>query len=173
MKVTSQMVKALQKRIDVTYEEAERMLLKTNGNLDRAEELLKKQQDSAMARLTKEIERIYRELLTYYLKVTRKDKIIMDIPLLVVVGLFIIMTSDSKIWVGIVSIGIILISECTVAIHRVIKEEERIIRKEAFEEAKAEGPAKADQENRVETALKTENDEDKSDDDYYEITIEK
>jgi len=177
MKVTSQMVQELQKRIDVTYEEAERILLRTNGNLDRAEEILEKQENSGFSRLMDEVGRIYRELLTYYLKVTRNDKIIVDLPLIVVIGLYLIMTVDSKVWVGIVSIGIILISESTLTIHRVMKEDERIVKTgdqgpksstRVDEKAvDSDGPSKPV----VEPGQATIKEED--DDDYYEITIEK
>ena len=177
MKVTSQMVKELQKRIDVTYEEAERILLRTNGNVDRAEEILRKQQNSGLSRLMDEVGRIYKELLTYYLKVTRNDKTILDIPLVVIIGLYLIMTVDSKIWVGIVSIGIILISESTLNIYRVTKEEERIVRTDVKSKDTAntdiEEPLSVDEPSEPEVEkVQTTNKED-DDDDYYEITIEK
>lgn len=177
MKVTSQMVKELQKRIDVTYEEAERVLLRTNGNIDRAEELMNKQQNSGLSRLMDEIARIYKELLTYYLKITRKDKTMIDIPLVVIVGLYLIMTVDSKIWVGIVSIGIILISESSLNIYKVTKDEERIVRTASkIQDAESE-PTEESVLKDVPTPPKvgrvqTTNKEDDGDD-YYEITIEK
>lgn len=176
MKVTSEMVKSLQKRIDVTYEEAERILLKTNGNIDRAEALLKNQQTSTMKKMMDEIERIYKELLTYYLKVTRKEKVVIDLPLAIVVGLFLIMTVDSKIWVAIVSIGIILISECTVNIYRVTKEKDLIVHNEPNKESRMDVKKKnlvgENESRKVEPGVMGDHDHD-DDDDYYEITIEK
>lgn len=128
MKITGDMVRDLQQRIDVTYEEAERTLRRTRGDLDEAEAILKRQQGSRLNKLGDEVNRIYKELLTYYLKIVRKEKTVLDLPLLIPLGLFILMTTDSKIWVGVVTIGIILISESTVSIYRVEKEDKRVVR---------------------------------------------
>ena len=127
MKVTGDMVRDLQQRVDVTYEEAERVLRRTRGDVDEAEILIKRRQESRLNRLTEEGGRIYRELLTYYVKIIRKGKTLVDLPLMILVGLFLIMTTDSKIWVGVVSIGVILISESTLSIYRIEKKDSRII----------------------------------------------
>ena len=184
MKVTSDMVKDLQKRVDVTYEEAERVLLKTSGNIDRAEHLLNRRRNSKTSRFFDETGRIYRELLTYYFKITRKEAILINVPLLVVVGLFLVLTMDSKIWVGIITIGLILLSESDVAIYRVEAEDERIIRNESKGDGQSDAEETVDKEvakpttekveKEVDNALATdETDKKDDDDDYYEITIEK
>lgn len=184
MKVTSDMVKDLQKRVDVTYEEAERILLKTSGNIDRAEYLLNRRRNSMTSRFLDETGRIYRELLTYYFKITRKEAIIVNVPLLVVVGLFLVLTMDSKIWVGVITIGLILLSESDVAIDRVEVEDERIIRNEPKGDRQSDQEASVDKEvpkptperaeKEVDDAMATnERDTKDDDDDYYEITIEK
>lgn len=183
MKVTSDMVKDLQRRVDVTYEEAERMLLKTSGNIDRAEHLLNRRKASRSSRFFDEVNRLYRELLTYYFKITRKEAVLVNVPLLVVVGLFLVLTMDSKIWVGVITIGLILLSESDVAIYRVEVDDERIIRNDP----KDEGPhgtrpkEPSYQASKAETMKAQDGDQPTSDgidkkdddDDYYEITIEK
>lgn len=172
MKVTSDMVKALQGRIDVTYEEAEKALIKTDGDIDRAEHLLYRRRNAGFARLLAEGERIYRESLTYYVKIVRRDKTVMDLPLLIMVGLFLLMNQDSKLWVAVVAIGLIFISESTVTIYRVQRQ------KKDFMETAA--PTETGDERDLETPETTEeapSEEHKNtkddDDDYYEITIKK
>lgn len=184
MKVTSQQVKELQRRVDVTYEEAERILLKVGGDIDKAEHHFNRKRRSGLSKVMDEAGRIYRELITYFLKITRKDKTVLDLPLIIVVGLFLIMTVDSKIWVSIVGIGIILISESTVNIYKVEKEEERIIKNDPIADeapmapkASEEQPASASVEGMSTETVNDDNSNEPAkkdnDDDYYEITIEK
>lgn len=191
MKVTSDRVKELQSRIDVTYEEAERVLLTTSGNIDRAVYLLEKRRESKTSRFMEEAHRIYKEALTYYFKIVRKGQVVVNVPLLIVVGLFLIMTVDSKIWVAVVTIGIILISESTVTIYKVENEDGFIVKNKPAEgetELKrrppesegtsAETNAKTDvppkkKEIPLEKTQQLAEDEKDDDDDFYEITIEK
>ena len=190
MKVTSDMVKDLQKRVDVTYEEAERILIKTSGNIDKAEHLINRRRNSKTSRFMDEAERIYKELLTYYFKITRKEEILVNVPLLVVVGLFLVMTMDTKIWVGIITIGLILLSESDVSIYRGDVDDEGIVQNEPEKKTKTKkdedvttteagpSPETVDEKDVVLEATDTREDKEvikkkDDDDDYYEITIEK
>lgn len=166
MKVTSDMVKELQSRIEVTYEEAEKVLLRTNGGLDRAEHILYRKKNSTFSRFSEEAGRIYHESLTYYFKITRGQKIVMDMPLLIIVGLFLIMNADAKIWVGIVTVGIILLSESSVTIYRVKKDQAS---ETVHKDEEAEAPVK----DETETEGTDKDMKDDDDDDFYEITIKK
>lgn len=173
MKVTSDMVKALQGRIDVTYEEAEKALIKTDGDIDRAEHLLHRRRNTGFARLLEEGERIYRESLTYYVKIIRRDKTVMDLPLLIIVGLFLLMNQDSKLWVAVVAVGLIFISESTVTIYRVQRQKKDLMETEAPRETADEPEAEVEATEAMDEAPSEEHKNTKDDDDYYEITIKK
>ncbi len=182
MKVSDKLVRELQKRVDTTYEEAEKALHRCDNDIDAAERYLRDREESRMNRLQDEIGRIYRELLTYYVKILRKEKTVLDIPLAVVVLFFLLLTSDSKIWMSVIVIGIILISESTVSLYRLEKDQDPIVdesnskeeefeRTSTFEEAKAHPDRAADMNGSSEVSEVTKSKDD--DDDYYEITIEK
>ena len=169
MKVTDEQVRTLQKRIDITYEEAERFIRRADGDIDKAEHLVREHRDTFTYKATQEINRIYKEVLTYYIKITRKNKTVLDLPLLVIVGLFMVLASDSKVWVAIICIGLILLSESSVAIYRMEASDERIVRND---EKVKEPEGKSDSLEEVKVAETDEEDKDQ-DDDFYEITIDK
>lgn len=157
MKVTSQQVKALQKRIDVTYEEAEKFINKSNGNLDEAEKLVRAQRETMLYKWMTEIQRLIKELLTYHIKITTGDKEVVNLPLAIVFGLFMIMAVDTKIWVAVISMGLILVSESVVSVDRVEKDTNRIIQKDGHEHSthKDEDVGEEEQEQEHGTAHET------------------
>lgn len=173
MKITSEDVKAVQQRIEVTYEEAERYLIKADGDIELAVYRLSKRQESSLSKFIEEAKRIGLELLTYYIKIEKKDKVFLNFPLAFLVLFFAIVTMDTKIWVLVVSMGIILISESQVSIYKEEKLEDSVVEplsktvKEAFEESTK------DDQTSIKEAEETLNKVDDDDDDYYEITIEK
>lgn len=198
MKITSEDVKAVQRRVDITYEEAEKYLIKANGDIDLAIFIINKRKETLFSKLLKEAQRIFKELLTYYIKIERKGNIIMNMPLMFILVILFLGDIDTKIWLLVVSIGAILVSESQVSISKVKKDEEDMMVKPAMKkrEQKAEEPKeskkvekpeeektyngdeksikdgplnKEDAENQDKVADETSED----DDDYYEITIEK
>lgn len=169
MKITSEDVKAVQQRVDVTYEEAEKYLIKGNGNVDQAIYMINQKRDSGFSRFMDEVKRIFSELLTYYFKVEKKDKVFIDIPLLIVVMFFTLVNLDTKIWVLVVGIGLILLSESQVSIFKVAKEEDGLVKREKREQQQKDSiptPVVPVQPPEPELA-------EDDDDDYHEITIEK
>ena len=138
MKITSEEVKALQSRIDVTYEDAEKLLIRCGGNMDKAVRMHEQKLDALPNKFSTEAKRIFKELLTYYIKITKNDDILMDLPLVIIVGFFLIMNVDLKVWIAVISIGIILISESTVSIYKKEKVDDSIIVKTTTEEKATE-----------------------------------
>lgn len=192
MKITSEDVKAVQQRIDVTYEEAERFLIKAKGDIDLAVYMINRKRDSSSQKFFDEAQRIFKELLTYYIKVDKKNKVFLNIPLVLILLFFVLVDLDTKIWVLVVSIGMILISESQVSIFKEEKKDDKdiiIVDEEPSNEEKkddsteAEVEVTASEDVPVENVAVTVNDEssqvnissgdDDDDDDYYEITIEK
>lgn len=171
MKITSEDVKAVQQRVDVTYEEAEKYLIKANGNVDQAIYMINQKRDSGFSRFMDEVKRIFSELLTYYFKVEKKDKVFIDIPLLIVVMFFTLVNLDTKIWVLVVGIGLILLSESQVSIFKVAKEEDGLVKREKPEQQQKDSiPTPVVPVQPPEPELAEDEDDD---DDYHEITIEK
>lgn len=149
LKITNEDIKAVQSQVDVTYEEAERFLIKSDGDIERAVTMINRKRDSSFSKFIDETKRIGAELLTYYFKIEKKDKIYMNIPLILVVLFFVFVNVDTKIWILVVGIGLILISESQVSIYKSEKEEEDLmVKKDPSEAESKEGVSrtpKADQ----------------------------
>ncbi len=190
MKITSEEVKELQRRIDVTYEEAEKLLIRCGGNLNKAVKMHEQKKDALPNKFFEEAKRIFNELLTYNIKITRHDEVLMNLPLIIIIGFFLIMNVDLKVWIAVISIGIILISESTVSIYKKEKKDTSIIIKSEPEarpetsdnvvktETTVDVPVKNDLDTEVshivtDGQVTLDNKQDEEDDDYYEITIEK
>lgn len=191
MKITSEDVKAVQQRIDVTYEEAERYLIKAKGDIDLAVYMINRKRDSSSQKFVLEAKRIFNELLTYYIKIDKKQKVYLNIPLILVLLFFVMVDLDTKIWVLVVSIGVILISECQVSIFKEDKDEDGSIiilddletsehkpdvtKPEVVDEevVQAKNDTVSVTDNQQSSASEVVKGDDDDDDDYYEITIEK
>lgn len=173
MKITSEDVKAVQSRMDVTYEEAERYLIKANGDIELAIYLIEEKKTSNLSKFMTELNRIVKELMTYYVKIDRKKEILLNLPLIMIVLFLVFLEVETKIWVLVIGIGAILISESQVTIYKRIKDSDSIISQEKVQEEEdvtatnKKNQMSADIDNPIDSA------EVNKDDDYYEVTIEK
>jgi Tfp pilus assembly PilM family ATPase len=82
MIITEKMIRELQRRVNVSYEEAERLLRKAGGNIDIAQALAEKHLNSLLGRLTKECERLINATLIYRLKVYKEKDVFLNMPIL-------------------------------------------------------------------------------------------
>ncbi|MDF1616536.1 hypothetical protein [Petrocella sp. FN5] len=181
MKITSEDVKAVQARMDVTYEEAERYLVKANGDIELAIYLIEEKKASNLSKFMTELNRIAKELMTYYVKIDRKKEVLLNLPLIMIVLFLVFLEVETKIWVLVIGIGAILISESQVTIYKRSKDSDGIINQpEVIEKEEAVSSHNNEQRaaRRGNTTTPPNNkpldsvDENK-DDDYYEVTIEK
>jgi len=180
MKITSEDIKAVQSRMDVTYEEAERYLLKANGDIELAIYLIGEKKGSNLSKFMTELNRIAKELMTYYVKIDRKKEILLNLPLIMIVLFLVFLEVETKIWVLVIGIGAILISESQVTIYKRSKDSDSIISQsnEPQKEDVSTSYDKKQASKNLDPLMKTTSkpgDQVKinKDDDYYEVTIEK
>lgn len=183
MKITSDDVKAVQSRMDVTYEEAERFLIKANGDIELAIYLIEEKKASNLSKFMTELNRIFKELMTYYVRIDRKKEILLNLPLIMIVFFLVFIEVETKIWVLVIGIGAILISESQVTIYKRSKDSNSIISQEKVQKKedvasshdKKQG---AEEINSTYASMKSnsnsvDSEDVNKDDDYYEVTIEK
>jgi len=183
MKITSEDVKAVQSRMDVTYEEAERYLIKANGDIELAIYLIKEKKTSNLSKFMTELNRIVNELMTYYVKIDRKKEILINLPLIMIVLFLVFLEVETKIWVLVIGIGAILISESQVTIYKRIKDPDAIISQEIVQKKEDVTVSNDKKHEAVDINSMNASSESKispkdsaevnKDDDYYEVTIEK
>ena len=181
MTIDDSSIKAVQEQVDVTYEEAERTLRRTKGNIEEAVHLIRKRRENGFSRMMDDLTNLFWDALRYDLVIVRHEKVHMDLPLLILLGFFLLMPLDTKVWFLIIAMGLILMTECHVSIQK--KDEyDKAKTTPKKDQVKTEPIKEEDQETSVqrnpaqgseEAALNQEIEKDHDDDDYYEITIEK
>lgn len=90
MNITEEMVREVQKKVDVSYEEVEYTLKKTRGDVNMAIYLIMKRNNSGWERFKASLHDIFKQLLRYRLILTRKGKTLIDLPLILLVTLVLI-----------------------------------------------------------------------------------
>lgn len=180
MNISEEMVRELQKRVDVSYEEAEYTLKKTRGDVNMAIYLIMKRRNTGWERFKASLHEIFRQLIQYRLILTRKGKTLLDIPLILLILLVMMDSFYRHLFPLFVIFLIILITECEVKISKSKAEDkerdqdkvEPTIDKTTEKEKSSEvQPVKVQQPVFVEQVTPTPS-SDKSDDDYFEIVIE-
>lgn len=122
MRISSELIKELQKRIDVSYEEAEIYLKKARGDIDYAEYLIKKKRNSSWGHTRNEGRRLFEDMLIYRMIITRKDEVLINLPVLIVVVFFLIVSSNLFLVILIFAVG--FLTECELKIQKTGKKRE-------------------------------------------------
>ncbi len=117
--ISQELVRELQKKIDISYEEAEHYLKKSKGNIDMALFLIHKKRHSRWERMKSSVA----ELMKYKIIITRKEQILINIPVLIFAFLVFIYSVGRNLFPLIVLFVIALVLECEV---RVYKEDEEV-----------------------------------------------
>lgn len=115
MHISEELVRELQKRIDVSYEEAEYFLKKTKGDVNMAVYLIMKKRDSSWEKFKTSLW----ELMKYRFIMTRKGETIINLPLLLIVIFVLLYSIGKNIFPLIVIFAIVLLTECEVRIEKV------------------------------------------------------
>ncbi|MBC7959766.1 MAG: hypothetical protein H7X94_07860 [Vallitaleaceae bacterium] len=187
MKITEEMVRELQKKVDVTYEEAEYTLNRTKGDINAAHYLIMRRRNSSWERFKESAHDVFVQMLKYRLIITRKSKVLLDLPLLL---LFLLVALDGfyrhLLPLVLIFIGI-LVFECEVRIEKsqeIDPLEDGLFRARKSKSEKNATPTantsntSSPQElvpvtQATEIKIKPDQKEkDKKDDDYFEIVIE-
>lgn len=122
MRISSELIKELQRRIDVSYEEAEIYLKKARGDIDYAEYLIKKKRNSSWGHTKNEGRRLFEDMLIYRMIITRKQEVLINLPVLVVVVFFLIVSSNLFLVILIFAVG--FLTECELKIQKTGKKRE-------------------------------------------------
>lgn len=114
MHISEELVRELQKRIDVTYEEAEYFLKRTKGDINMAVFLIMKKRNSSWEKFKASLW----ELMKYRFILTRKGETIINLPLLLLALFILLYGIERHIFPLIVIFITILITECEVRIEK-------------------------------------------------------
>lgn len=188
MNISEEMVRELQKRVDVSYEEAEYTLKRTRGDINMALYIIMKRRNSGWERFKASFSDIFSKLIRYRLILTRKGKTLVDLPLILLVVLVLIDGVYRHMFPLFVIFILALVFECEVKIVK-STDEDKAPEKEAttntvthtdeekFETSVVIQPVKATQPIKAQPPVVVEKDEniptkDPDEDDYFEIVIE-
>lgn len=191
MKISEELVRELQKRIDVSYEEAEATLKRTKGDVNMAIFLIMKRRNSGWERLKASFTDAFMKLLQYRLILTRKKKVLIDLPLLLIALIVLIDGTYDRFFPLFIIFITALVCECEVKIQKndeaACKENEELKsnhqkapannKANVYSEQKPTEPSKpvvvAPVINEGKADDKNENKkQDNHDDDYFEIVVE-
>lgn len=197
MIITEKMIRELQRRVDISYEDAERFLRRAGGNIDSAEAFARKRANSLGNRLFREFEKIINASLIYRIKIYKNDDQFINVPILSIIIILIIIGVNKTLLLGVVFVIFALIADCNLQITKIDNQEEfRFYKTVNKDEVRREQEAKADgTETELESIQlkeqmnqkpineviarekgKAEDKEefiDPNEDDYYEVTIDK
>ncbi len=119
MIITEKMIRELQRRVDVSYEEAERFLKRAGGNIDIAESYAMRKENSIWSRLFSELENIIDATLVYRLKIYKDEDVYTNIPVIVLVVLLALIGVDKSLFVGVVFVVWALLADCNLKLDKV------------------------------------------------------
>jgi len=119
MIITEKMIKELQRRVDVSYEEAERYLRRAGGNIEIAQAYCNKRNSSVFSRLFHEIEKLINATLTYRIKLYKGKDQFINLPVFYFILFILIVGVNKSLFVGVVFIILSLISDCNIEMAKV------------------------------------------------------
>ncbi|MDA3847690.1 MAG: hypothetical protein PF505_14320 [Vallitaleaceae bacterium] len=114
MKITEEMIRALQQKIDISYEDAERYLQKAKGDVDIAVLLYKEKQNSFSGKINSGLG----GFLKYRIVITREGRLLVDLPIALLLLLFLINSNVERFFIIGVLFVIALIAECEFKIEK-------------------------------------------------------
>jgi len=114
MKITEEMIRALQNKIDISYEEAERYLQKSKGDVDIAVMLYKEKQDSFSGKINSGLG----GFLKYRIIITRSGRTLVDLPIALMLLLFLINSNWERFFIVGILFVIALVAECEFKIEK-------------------------------------------------------
>jgi len=179
MIITEKMIRELQRRVDISYEDAEKSLRRAGGNIEMAEMHAKKKTNSFWNRLFREFEKIINATLIYRIRVYKNDDQFINLPILVILLMVLIIGVNKMLLLGVVFIILALLADYNLQINKVKDQEEfrfyktvnkdEMNKKNESEDIKYETQTTQESKHSEVEKDKSEN----NDDDYYEVTIDK
>lgn len=181
MIITEKMIRELQRRVDISYEDAEKSLRRAGGNIDMAEAHAKKKANSFRNRLFREFEKIINATLIYRIRVYKKDDQFINIPILALLFMTMIIGVNKTLLLGVVFVIFALLADCNLQIDKVKDKDEFRFYKTVNKQEDHQGNSEEVIEEKIikedivgNEDIKNEDiDKEKKDDDYFEVTIDK
>ncbi|MBN2222886.1 MAG: DUF4342 domain-containing protein [Vallitaleaceae bacterium] len=175
MIITDKVIRELQRRVDLSYEEAERYLRRAGGNIDMAESYARRKNSSLFNRIFREVEKMIDAMLIYRISIYKDEDHIMNMPILIFVILYFLIGVDKAIFVTVVFIVIALLADCNMKIHKVHRQEEFRFYKTVNKTESTESTSITPENESLieETKEKDEKQEPSQDAEYNEMTIDK
>lgn len=153
-------IELILQRVNVSYAEAEKALIKSKGDLNRAIRYLEKKESSFTRRLFSRINLLFLNLVEYQIIISRKDEKLINIPLVFMIIFFTFFARTDHIKM-IMLFLLIILTDCKISIHKK-KKVDKLIKNQADESS-----PKTDQANDITTTLEVI-----EEDDYNEIYVE-
>lgn len=112
MVIREQSIVELRLRLDISYAEAEKLLVRANGNIDQAIDIAIRKRNSKITKFKKFFAKLIRTILFSRLVVTNPHKTYLDLPLLILfVLVHLVYFGDFLIWTAILLI-LGLVNDC-------------------------------------------------------------
>lgn len=124
MIITEKMIRELQRRVDISYEDAEKFLRRAGGNIDIAEAYAKKRSNSFGNRLFREFEKIINATLIYRVRVYKGDDQFVNIPILGFLIVLFLIGVNKTLLLGVVFIILALLADCNLQINKMENQDE-------------------------------------------------
>ncbi|QUI22830.1 hypothetical protein HZI73_11250 [Vallitalea pronyensis] len=153
-------IEIILQRVNVSYAEAEKALIKSKGDINRAIRYLEKKENSFFKKVITNINKLILNLVYYQLVLTRKGETLINLPIILIVFFFIVF-EDLKYVEMIILLLIIILTDCKVSIHKKDKAENPI------KEEVIKPKTKSKQNDDITTTLEVI-----EEDDYNEIFVE-
>lgn len=143
MFINEQLIRELQKRVDLSYEEAERYLRRSDGDIDVAEDLFKQRENSLGKRFIRELEKIIDVTIVYRIELYKEDEVFINLPVLVFIVMVVIVGVNAFLFLGVVFVIVSLLLDCRLHFHKVEREEVFTFQKTVYkDDIKRKGTSK-------------------------------
>ncbi len=153
-------IEIILQRVNVSYAEAEKALIRSKGNINRAIRYLEKKENSLAKKIFSKVNKLLLNLVYYQLVVTRKGETLLNLPIILITFFFIIF-DDLEYVKMIFLLLIVILTDCKISIHKKNKV------KNPIREDVISPNTKSEQNDDITTTLEVV-----EEDDYNEIFVE-
>lgn len=154
-------IEIILQRVNVSYAEAERALIKSKGDINRAIRYLEKKENNFAKKLFSKMNKLILNLVYYQLVITRKGETLLNLPI-ILITFFFIFFEDLKYVEMIFLLLIVILTDCKVSIHKKKNKVENQIKEDVVSPS-----TKSEQNDDITTTLQVI-----EEDDYNEIFVE-
>ena len=120
MIITEEMIRKVQERVDVSYEDAERYLRRAKGNIDKAVYMAKTNKNSSWDSFKEDVRNLLNNIFQYKLLILRNKKTIINLPIVLILFFFLILGGSvgHRLFIFFLGLLIALVAECEIRIDK-------------------------------------------------------